>query len=231
MNVLYEDSWFLIVYKPPGVPVLPGKESSESLLKSIGGNYTFLEPVHRLDQVTQGVLLMAKTREAQTKTSLLFQTGGVQKTYFAITDKVTNLTKGTWVDYLKRNGRKHMAHIKDNPSPGYKKAQLDFDLCGYSESLSFWVLKLKTGRFHQIRAQLASHGYPIRGDRKYGYKRYNKTPGICLQAYSITFNHPYTHDVVTAAAPPQWDENPWNLFIDSWADFCNNSLDLPREVQ
>ena len=79
---------------------------------------------------------------------------------------------------------------------------MDYKVIGRSEGGYYLIeVNLHTGRHHQIRCQLANIGCPIKGDLKYGAERSNPDGSISLHAYSVTFEHPVTHEMVTITAP------------------------------
>jgi 23S rRNA pseudouridine1911/1915/1917 synthase len=97
--------------------------------------------------------------------------------------------------------------------PHSKKAILHYKLIASSNNYNLLEIDLKTGRHHQIRAQLAKIGCPIKGDLKYGYDRSNKDGGISLHARKIAFTHPISKQEITVLAPTP-EDNLWKAFCD-----------------
>lgn len=142
-------------------------------------------PVHRLDNQTSGILLIAKTKTAQIELGKQFENKTIQKNYVAIV--VGAIFKNCTVN-----------------SPIENKESLTFfETIEVVKSLKFKELTYlkatpKTGRTHQIRIHLASIGHPILGDKLYGDKEMlHKGKGLFLAATDITFLHPKTSEKIT----------------------------------
>ncbi len=204
-RILYEDDRILVCYKPAGFAVQSGqigRMDMESELKNYLAekqkNIPFLGVIHRLDQPVEGILVFAK--DAQTAAGLNRQLtkGEIQKKYYAavcgkLPDKETEL-----VDYLRKDNRTGMAKITAKETAGAKKAVLRFAALDYSEEAdsSLAEIEIETGRFHQIRVQMAHAGFPLLGDCKYGTKEAQKQSeimrikSVALCAYKLEFEHP-----------------------------------------
>ena len=100
---------------------------------------------------------------------------------------------------------------------GSKQASLTYKLIARSEKYYLLEIELHSGRHHQIRAQLARIGCPIKGDLKYGYPRSNENGGISLFARKLEFIHPVRKEPVTITGHfPEGDI--WNVFMDAVKD-------------
>jgi len=212
MEIIQEDSWFLIINKAPGESVQADKTGDPSLLAPFQEKYPDIAPLHRLDKVTSGLVILGKTKEAQKKGMALFQQGKVKKYYYALTKSIPEKRKGDLVHYLKREGRLKKTHVQNDSFPGGKKAVLRYTIQGESDSFYLWKIQLVTGRFHQIRGQLGFIGCPIKGDRKYGFQRYNKGGGIHLHSSELQWIHPFTGEEQILKGAPDLEDPLWAFF-------------------
>ncbi len=217
MNVIYEDNHLLVVIKPYGVPSQADESGDEDMLSRckayIGQTYNkpgnvYLGLVHRLDRPTSGVMVFARTSKAAARLSKQIQSGTFGKTYLAVLTSPPPQSEGTLWHYLTKDIQTHIAHVSDKPSPEAKKAGLEYTLLDNRDGLCLVRIKLLTGRFHQIRAQLASVGASVYGDMKYG-ARDIKAP-LALFASEVCLNHPTTNERLCFSATP--DFHPFTLF-------------------
>ena len=111
-----------------------------------------------------------------------------------------------------RDGRTNRSRAFDTPKPEAKEARLKYRTLAASDNYTLVEVELLTGRHHQIRAQLARIGCPIRGDLKYGARRSNRNGGISLHSRSIEFIHPVRREPLTVTAPVPADDNLWAFF-------------------
>ncbi|MCG8701954.1 MAG: RNA pseudouridine synthase, partial [Bacteroidales bacterium] len=168
---------------------------------------------HRLDRPVSGVVVYTRTSKALSRMNELFRNGEVKKTYWAIVKDRPGLESDTLVHYMMKNQEKNKSFCYASQKSGTKRAELDYNLISRSENYFLLEVDLKTGRHHQIRAQLAKIGSPIRGDLKYGYKRSNPDGGISLHARSIEFIHPVKKEPLSIVAPPPTNDNLWTNII------------------
>jgi len=113
--------------------------------------------------------------------------------------------------YLKKNEKQNKSYASKVESPGSKKAVLHYQKIASSDNYYLLEVTLETGRHHQIRCQLSTIGFPIRGDVKYGAKRPNKDASISLHARSLEFIHPTTKEIIKLTASLPKDEL-WDFF-------------------
>ena len=191
LEVLFEDNYLAIVYKPAGILVNGNKfvtianGLSQNLKKSTQFDAVKPQPIHRLDYPTSGLLLVGKTSTAIIELGELFKNKEIKKTYFAITIGTMN-TVGL-INFL----------IDE------KIAQTKFEVLKtvISErfgSLNFVKLEPKTGRKHQLRKHVSEIGNPILGDKKYFLEHKILTgKGLFLHAGSLDFVHPFTKDKIS----------------------------------
>ncbi len=218
LQVLYEDNHIIVVNKRPG-DIVQGDKTGDVPLSEIVKQYVkkkynkpgkvFLGVVHRIDRPTSGAVIFARTSKALSRLNELFSQKLAKKTYWAIVKNKPNKEQGTLEHWLLRNTKqnKSYAHIKEVPNS--KKAILDYQIIKKLNNYYLLEIDLKTGRHHQIRAQLAAINCPIKGDLKYGFDRSNKNGSIHLHARSIEFLHPVGKKPISLSAPtiedPIWD--------------------------
>lgn len=217
-RVLLEDDALLIIDKPAGVAVHGGSGVSYGVIEQLRASRPaarFLELVHRLDRETSGILMLAKKRSALTHLHEQIREGRLDKRYLT-------LVKGEWL-----NRRQHvkLPLFKYTTPDGERRVRVQSD--GQPSHTVFNLLRkygdfvlleaeLKTGRTHQIRVHLASSGFAIAGDDKYGdfalNRELQKADGkrvalkrMFLHAYRLVFEHPVTGQPVNveAALPPE----------------------------
>ncbi|MBO4956164.1 MAG: RNA pseudouridine synthase [Muribaculaceae bacterium] len=209
MNVVYEDNHIIVVDKQPGEIVQADRTGDEPLVETVRrylkekyakpGN-VFCGVVHRLDRPTSGLVIFAKTSKALARLNDMLRNGQIHKTYRAITRNLPPQPQQRLVHYLTSVERNNKTYVSATPKEGAKKASLTYRLIGHSDRFHLLEINLETGRKHQIRAQLAAIGCPIRGDLKYGDKRSNPDGSISLQAYRIEFEHPVSHKPISLSA-------------------------------
>ena len=169
----------------------------------------FLGIPHRLDRPVSGAVIFAKTSKALSRMAQLFKDKQVEKIYHAIVEKSPEREADTLEHYLTRNTRQNKSYVHPKAVPDSKLARLHYRKLASSDRYHLLEVILETGRHHQIRAQLASIGCVIKGDRKYGAKRTNKNGGISLHARSVGFIHPVRKERVEITAPyPKMDIFP-----------------------
>lgn len=209
--VLYKDNYFCICEKPPGI--ISESEGLPSLLASRIGRDAY--PVHRLDQGTGGVCVLALSREACAAAANLFQSGKVRKEYLAVITGCPGTDSGKYTDMLYHDHRTNKTYVVDTQRKGVKKAECDWQLVSSvlweNHPLSLVRVQLYSGRTHQIRIQFAHRGLPLVGDRRYGGRIKSDYPS--LWSASICFEHPYKKGVSCSAESRPPESFPWNLFL------------------
>lgn len=184
-TVIFENEDLLILYKAPGIPSIPDKTGSESLLSQASAEKkTDLFPINRIDRPAAGIIIFAKNKKSAAYYSELITSDKIEKTYLAFVQTEPPKTK-VLTHYLKQDPHKNKAQVKIKAEKGFKKSELKLNLIGSSTHYHLLSIKIKTGRFHQIRAQLAAEKYPIKGDVKYGARRKNNDRSIHLLAYKL----------------------------------------------
>jgi len=165
--------------------------------------------IHRLDRVTSGVLIFAKKKSILVAFNTLFSNRKVQKTYLAIVKNKPPKNKQRLVNFLVKNNQEKRADIVLSKSKNTQDCILSYEVIGKNDIGYLIEVKPKTGRFHQIRAQLAHIGLPIIGDEKYGSDQKYFPRSVCLHAWKLSYQTPDTKELKTYEASP-----PKNAF---WA--------------
>lgn len=200
-DIQYEDKDLLVVYKPAGLATQSARVTSPDLVSAVARHLKGapVYVVHRLDQPVEGLLVLAKTKQAAAALNKQLQAGTLNKQYYALVHQAEEIpTEGTLVDYLWKNPQTQKAEIVSEASGKGKQAKLQYHMLTKEADTALLDVRIETGRFHQIRAQLAHAGFPILGDQKYGTRtsmERSKELGIkhvSLFAYALTFTHPKT---------------------------------------
>ena len=220
-DILYEDNHLLVVNKRCGDLVQPdpsGESALEDQIKAFirqrdaKPGEVFLGVVHRIDRPVSGAVLFAKTSKALVRLNEMIREGRIRKIYWALTEQTPDPVEGRLVHYLLRDGRTNRSRVYDSPRPETKRAELCYRTVGASTRYTLVEVELLTGRHHQIRAQLAKIGCPIRGDLKYGAKRSLPGGGISLHSRTVAFEHPVRREPVEVTAPVPAGDNLWTYF-------------------
>ena len=143
--------------------------------------------VHRLDQHTTGLLVFAKTEQAQMRLKENWK--DTQKTYFAVVHGHLAQKSGIFESYLFEDD-KYVVRIVNDPAQG-KLARTAYTVVRETPKFSLVKINLLTGRKNQIRVHFADAGHPVVGDDRYGENRMHY-PYLALHAQAIAFNHPVT---------------------------------------
>lgn len=218
--ILYEDNHLLVVEKPVNIPVQEDRSKDEDLLtllkKDLKARYqkpgnVFLGLVHRLDRPVGGVMVFAKTSKGASRLSDSIRRGAFERQYVAIVRGTIPNKEGVLAHYLYKDKQKNKVYVVDANHNQGKKAILDYKVLGEKEKLSMVQVTLQTGRPHQIRVQLATTGYPLYGDQKYGAHVNKPGQQIALWAHKLAFPHPTKKDKIEISASPP-ESYPWSLF-------------------
>ncbi len=201
---------FIICDKPAGIPVQEDKTGDKSLL-SLAEIFckTRLFPVNRIDRPVAGLVIFAKDSQTATILSEMLINGKIDKWYLGVTRNRPESESDFLEQWLVHDKKSNKSYIFPEKTKEAKIAQLEYRIIGKSDNYYFWMIKLLTGRHHQIRAQLAAIGCPVKGDIKYGDKRSNPDKSIHLFSWKLCFHEPLHPKVITieAALP---DDPLWN---------------------
>ena len=204
MKILYEDNHLIAVYKPSGMLSQGDKTGDRSLMDEIKdylkekygkpGN-VYLGLVHRLDRMVSGVMVFAKTSKAAARLCKQIRERKFEKKYLALVEGEMQVgSQKQLVNFLKKNVKENKAQVCEKPEKGALEAILDYKVIKNNQGTSEIEVRLITGRFHQIRAQIAYVGHPIIGDVKYGASRSEKDKSIKLFCKEIAFLHPISNE-------------------------------------
>lgn len=169
----------------------------------------YLGVPHRLDRPTTGIVVFAKTSKALPRLNKLFADKHAKKTYWAVVKGTPERENGTLVHWLKRNPKQNKSYAYTKEVTDSKKAILDYKVVKKLDRYTLLEIDLKTGRHHQIRAQLAAMGCTIKGDLKYGADRSNRDGSIHLHALRLVFEHPVKQVPLELVAPTP-EDNIWD---------------------
>ena len=218
MDILFEDNQIIVAVKPAGVLSQAdpsGDPDMLTLLKAyIKERYNkpgnvYLGLVHRLDRPVSGVMVFAKTSKAAARLSEQIRLHTVDKYYLAAVSGVMENDSGTLANYILKDQTTNRVKVFDTPKKDAKYAELDYEVIARSGNMTLLKVDLKTGRSHQIRAQLANAGHPIICDSKYGSNRMKGD--IALFCCEMAIDHPVSKErMVFKADPPK--SYPWGNF-------------------
>ena len=218
LQILFEDNHLIIVNKRAG-DITQGDKTGDKPLSEVVKEYiknkynkpgdVFLGVVHRLDRPTSGVIIFARTSKSLERLNKMLRDKTIHKTYWAVVKNSPKKVKNTLVNYLKKNPKNNKSTAYSKEIQGSKKAILHYTVLKKLDNYSLIEIDLETGRHHQIRAQLAYVGSPIKGDLKYGFDRSNKDGSIHLHARKIKFTHPVSKEPINISAPTP-KEVIWN---------------------
>ncbi|WP_273277760.1 RluA family pseudouridine synthase [Maribacter polysiphoniae] len=207
LEVIYENNDFIVVNKRAGLISEKSRYENHTVenqvLDHLSNNKRkpYIGIIHRLDRVTSGVLVMAKKKSILVEFNKLFSSRKVQKTYLAIVKNKPPKNRGTLVNFLVKNNLEKRADIVASKSKDTQNCMLSYQVINQNDLGYLLEIKPKTGRFHQIRAQLAHIGLPIIGDEKYGSDQAYLPRSICLHAWKITYQTTGSQEHKTFEAP------------------------------
>ncbi|MBM7684765.1 RluA family pseudouridine synthase [Defluviitalea raffinosedens] len=225
IKVLYEDPHIIVVEKPPKVPSQQDKTGDTDLMSLVkdhlkekypAARNPYLGLIHRLDRPVGGLMVFAKTKEANAKLSEQMKAHSFKKEYLAVVCGKPDKEHEEIRDYLLKNQARNVSKVVPEGVKGAKEAILEYtyinSVLAEETVLSLLKIKLKTGRHHQIRVQLANKQLPLWGDHKYNpiFVKKKEWTQLALWAWRLTFNHPKTGQLCSFESNPT--EYPFNLF-------------------
>lgn len=185
VDFVYEDDALLIALKPAGIAV---QGDGDTLLARVTrtlaarGEACVPRLCHRLDTGTSGLVLLAKTPEAEAFLTNAIKARAIAKRYLCVTLGAPQPAAGTLRGYLRKDAARGVVTVLPRPVPGAREAITGYRTLAMSGQLTLLEVDLVTGRTHQIRAHLASIGCPILGDGKYGDNAANRAYRFRYQA-------------------------------------------------
>ncbi len=217
MEILYKDKNLIAINKPAGMPVQPDPTSDKDALTLMGemlsemGENSALWLVHRLDRVVGGTVVFARNKRTAAALSELFSSQNTEKEYLAVVEG--RAEGGVLIDYLYKDAAKGKAFVVDRKRAGVKEAKLEYTPLSSVEcergTYTLVRVRLHTGRFHQIRAQLSHRGTSIVGDGKYG-SHDNRAKMPALFSSRLAFSAlGRDYDIKKS---PDKESYPWSLF-------------------
>ncbi len=234
LKVLFEDNHLLVVNKPAGLATM-GAESGDTV-HSLAARYikrkynkpgnVFIGIVSRLDAMTSGTLVLARTSKAASRLTEQFSSktrkGNGQKkskakkaaalsprkVYLAVVKGKLDAEADHWTDQIRKDESAHRMRLSPTQRDDTKTVELRYQSFANTQDQTIVAVELLTGRKHQIRTQFADRGHPILGDRKYG-SEIKFENGIALHSWLLQIEHP-------TKRVPMWFEAP---LPSSWEKF------------
>lgn len=224
-RIIYQDEHIIVAYKPAGLATQTAKVGQPDLVSELKKETKsrYLGVIHRLDQPVEGLLVFAKNQKAAALLSKQLSGGSLNKQYFAVLCGQPLTKQVELVDYLvkEKDNRATVVTGQEGTIPDAKKAVLQYKVLeslSTPAALSLADIHIETGRFHQIRAQMANAGLPLLGDIKYGNEesctlgRELGIRNVALCAYKLVFQHPVTNKRMSFEVKPE------NIAFDSFLE-------------
>jgi 23S rRNA pseudouridine1911/1915/1917 synthase len=199
-HILFEDNHLIAVYKPAALLTQPSpteEHSLETLVKQwIKKSYqkpgnVYLHAIHRLDRDVDGIVLFARTSKALSRLQKQMREQKIERVYQARIDGEMEPASGLLENTLIHAS--HHAEVVHPNHPDGKTARLEYETIEWKNNTSLLLIRLITGRYHQIRVQLAHVHHPVIGDCKYGGRRDSK---MHLTHVKMIFQHPVTLETI-----------------------------------
>lgn len=224
VKILYEDKDIIVVVKPAGMPS-QGDRSSTMDLVSWLKNYVaknekgipYIAVVHRLDRPVGGVMVYAKTKTAAAGLSAQIQKNQMTKKYRVVMCGEPLSSEGIYEDWLLKDDRANASKVVGKDTKQAKKARLSYkvleEVVKDDEKYCLAEVTLETGRHHQIRVQMASHGTGVYGDTKYNPIFQQKRGWFDMGLFSsdLAFKHPITGKAMAFHETPI--HKPYDIFL------------------
>ena len=213
IEIIYSDKNVAVCLKPSGVSSegAAGQGGMPSLIaKELSVEY--VGTVHRLDTVTEGLMLYSLNEKITAKLTEAIAARDTEKEYLAIVHGRPDNDCGEMRDLLFRDAKKNKSYVVKRSRKGVREAILNYETVETKDTeygtLSLVRVKLVTGRTHQIRVQFASRAMPLLGDGKYGGK--DNAPKVALFSTKLSFTHPVSGKRMEYERLPEG--KPWDMF-------------------
>ncbi len=198
LTTVYSDAWLVACDKPSGLLSVPGRGPEKAVCASsiLSQRHGEVLIVHRLDMDTSGLMIFARTKDAQRTLSMAFEKRIVSKQYEALVEGSPQSDEGTInAAIAKHSLQRPLRHL----DPAGREAITHWRTLERRDSVSRVLLSPKTGRSHQLRLHMASLGHPILGDVFYGDGTAHER--LCLHAKSLAFPHPENGQTIQLECP------------------------------
>jgi 23S rRNA pseudouridine1911/1915/1917 synthase len=238
LRVMYEDPWIVVIDKPAGITVHPGAGNiGNTLVNAIIARYpeirTVGDParpgiVHRLDKLTSGVMVVARSSEAYSVLADAFKSHEHAREYLAVCYGAMPMAQGTIETFMQRNPRdrkKMTSKLQEG-----RRAVTHWTTLRQWQGFALLRLRLETGRTHQIRVHLSDMGRPVVGDAQYGGRRRALSiadPGLrsyvrgldrqMLHAVLLGIRHPSSGEYREFTSEPPRDMTGLIAMLDEYA--------------
>lgn len=235
LSILYEDPSLVVIDKPAGLVVHPGAgENDVTLVHALLHRYPEVSHVgpkdrpgivHRLDKLTSGVMVVARTADAHEKLSAAFKAHTHTRIYLAICYGLLDESAGQIETFMQRNP-KNRKKMSSKGAEG-RRAVTDWQVLKEWDAFSLLELSLQTGRTHQIRVHLSDMGHPVVGDPEYGGRKRAHTisdPLVrsrvkalgrqMLHACKLGISHPATGEWMEFTSEPPGDFQELTALLD-----------------
>ena len=202
LPILFETPHLSVINKPNGLLVERDRHGYPSVEEWAQERWPFVGIVHRLDRPVSGVLLLARKKSALKDLNRQFEARTVGKTYLAIVENPLPHLEGILEHWLVKDQKGKRSMVAEPGAKGAFFCSLGFrTLQALPSGLTLLEIKPHSGKFHQIRVQLAASGCPIAGDEKYGASLPYQPDGIALHAWQLLFNEPPEGKPLLVKAP------------------------------
>ncbi|MCO6487771.1 MAG: RNA pseudouridine synthase [Phaeodactylibacter sp.] len=213
ISIIRETPGWLAINKPAGIqvernPFGPSVESLAYAHLEMKKRNPYVGIVHRLDRVTTGVVLVAKKKGILRQLNEQFRLKEVQKTYLAMVDKAPQEEEATLTHWLEKDLNEKRARVSSKKSGKAFECILSYrQLRKGEDGRALLEIRPVTGKYHQIRAQLAAVGCPVTGDTHYGALKEYHPNHIMLHAWKLEFFDPEREERLEVEVPlPEWAE-------------------------